>query len=45
MPLPVTDTFRRLITTEYRIGKMVTPAMKIIAGAANSQPSLASSCG
>src|SRR5215472_10716443 len=41
-PLPVAFTFRRLITTEYRMGKIVTPATKISAGAAKIQPILAS---
>src|ERR1700757_2601125 len=41
-PLPLAVTFRRLITTEYRMGKIVTPATKISAGAAKIQPILAS---
>jgi hypothetical protein len=38
-PLPVTFTLFRLITTEYTIGKIVTAAMTISAGAENPSPS------
>ncbi len=41
-PLPVTLTLFRLITTEYTIGKIVTAAMTISAGAVNAQPIRAS---
>ena len=41
-PLPVTVTLFRLMMTEYTIGKIVTPAMTISAGAEKAQPIRAS---